>query len=623
MKQKLKISANFIFGTLVLLAFLLRSATIFQTSLISTELSWLNFLTDDFSLRQLPFFFYKLLLDLAGSIAPQNDFALRLPSLLASSCAVGLSYLIGERLRLRFPGLCAAIILLLSKVYIWPGQLLSPLALSTCLYLLFVYLWIGFYQSRSFSSKRGIVLLLVGLIAMLSSATLAIIIPLFCLLTFPFIAAEQRKQQIAGLLVALLAVLPLTFLLFGDRAKSGLIWTADGFEPAAAIIVLLNDSKLLLMALVLLFLIGLFSKLPLRATNWRPQLLIIAMAIPGIVGPFLLAEGNRVDPMDLAFAWPLVLILIFSLLNFKNKSLQRLSGALSLLLLGGALISLFLGGALTEQKGGVYKEHLQHLSEQIANVGEENLVSLFFPRKSQELEYYKRELLEKHQFDYVELPGFMELARLPDQLRAKNKDYLFFAWSSLTVHPEVLSIIESVYPYQLAKREIGHSCSFLYSKQPEGDFAEFLWIRKPEVLESIDEYDQEYTCIEEPAGTACKVIAGQAVFFSNQLEADALLPRHCLEMQAELKASNLPNNPARFKIEIQRFGRRVYELQATVKWYLFDSEDYYKAYFSFQLPELEVPLDEHTELKLYFSNLQGNSIWLRNPRFALREQWWY
>lgn len=408
-----------------------------------------------------------------------TPFAVRLPFVILGCLSLGLFYLIAKDWVGTNRALIALSIFACSQFPILYSQLARPYAPGLFFSLMFVLAWskIVFQKenSKPTFAKWNLLLVIGGVGAMYSHYFSFLFVGLVGIVGLIFIRENKTRlfYLVAGVLMFLLYI-PNANVFITHFSVGGLGGDGGWLGPPSkyAIVEFLfytlnNDWLLLIYLMVIVFAALLLNKFGLGNRKIFFLSLVLGL-LPVLIAYFYSIVKNPVFQYSiLVFGYPLIVIAICSLIELKNKLIEKALVVLTLLLF-------FYSSAISKkyystEQFAVFKELVEDVKTYTDQYGEKNIEYTVNVIKPFYFNYYFKHDVLKSNFVQYRCNDNLTYTELDSILKHSTKKYFLHAWSNNYHAPELEYRIRKYFPYLIKKDIHFNSGIYLFSKKASNE----------------------------------------------------------------------------------------------------------------------------------------------------------
>ena len=408
-----------------------------------------------------------------------TPFTVRLPFVILGCLSLGLFYFIAKDWIGTNRALIALSIFACSQFPILYSQLARPYSPGLFFSLLFVLAWskivIQKENSKPTFTKWNLLLVIGGAGAMYSHYFSFLFVGLVGLAGLIFIKENKTRLYylLAGLLMFLLYipnanVFITHFSVGGLGGDGGWLGPPGKYAMAEFLFYSLNNDWLLLIYLLVIVLAALLLNKFDLANRKMFFLSLVLGLLPVLIAYFYSIVKNPVFQYSiLVFGYPLIIIAACSLIEFKNKRIEKALVVLTLFLFFYS--SAFSKKYYSTEQFAVFKELVEDVKTYSDLYGEKNIEYTVNVIKPFYFNYYFQNDKLKSNFVQYRCNDNSTYLELDSILKNSTKKYFLHAWSNNYHAPELEYRIRKYFPY-LIKQDIHfNSGVYLFSKQASNE----------------------------------------------------------------------------------------------------------------------------------------------------------
>ncbi len=487
-----------------------------------------------------------------------TPFTVRLPFVILGCLSLGLFYLIAKDWIGTNRALIALSIFACSQFPILYSQLARPYSPGLFFSLLFVLAWskivIQKENSKPTFTKWNLLLVIGGAGAMYSHYFSFLFVGLVGLAGLIFIKENKTRLYylLAGVLMFLLYipnanVFITHFSVGGLGGDGGWLGPPGKYAIVEFLFYLLNNDLLLLIYLLVIVLAALLlNKFDLVNRKMFFLSLVLGL-LPVLIAYFYSIVKNPVFQYSiLVFGYPLIIIAACSLIEFKNKRIEKALVVLTLFLFFYS--SAFSKKYYSTEQFAVFKELVEDVKTYSDLYGEKNIEYTVNVIKPFYFNYYFQNDKLKSNFVQYRCNDNSTYLELDSILKNSTKKYFLHAWSNNYHAPELEYRIRKYFPY-LIKQDIHfNSGVYLFSKQAsnEKETANVLFEEK-------NDFEKNYWNLDEKLfKSSTDAISGEHVSivdstleygatYTNSLQQIKLDKNKSLVVELNVKSTQLPS----------------------------------------------------------------------------------
>ena len=431
-----------------------------------------------------------------------TPFAVRLPFVILGCLSLGLFYSIAKDWVGPNRALIALSIFACSQFPILYSQLARPYAPGLFFSLLFVLAWskIVFQKenSKPTFTQWNLLLVIGGVGAMYSHYFSFLFVGLVGLAGLIFIREYKTRlfYLVAGILMFLLYipnanVFITHFSVGGLGGDGGWLGPPGKYAIAEFLFYSLNNDWLLLIYLLVIVLAALFLN-KFELVNRKMFFLSLVLGLlPVLIAYFYSIVKNPVFQYSiLVFGYPLIVTAICSLIEFKNKRIEKALVVLTLLLF-------FYSSAISKkyystEQFAVFKELVEDVKIYTDQYGDKNIEYTVNVIKPFYFNYYFGHDRLKSNFVQYRCNDNTTYLELDSILKHSTKKYFLHAWSNNYHAPELEYRIRKYFPY-LIKQDIHfNSGIYLFSKETSKEK-----VTSSVLFEEKNDFEKNYWNLDE------------------------------------------------------------------------------------------------------------------------------
>jgi uncharacterized membrane protein len=487
-----------------------------------------------------------------------TPFVVRLPFVILGCLSLGLFYLISKDWVGTNRALIALSIFACSEFPILYSQLARPYSPGLFFSLLFVLAWskIVFQKenSKPTFTKWNLLLVIGGVGAMYSHYFSFLFVGLVGLAGLIFIRENKTLKYylMAGVLMFLLYIpnanVFLTHFSVGGLGGDGGWLGAPGrFAIFEFLFYSLNNDWMLVSYLLIIVIAALLMNKFKMVSKKIFFVSIILGFLPVLIAYFYSLFKNPVFQYSiLVFGYPLIVIAICSVLDFKNTTIAK-----SLVVLTTVLF--FYSSAISKkyystEQFAVFKELVDDVKSYSNQYGEKNIEYTANVIKPFYFNYYfESDKLKSNfiQFRCNDNSTYMELDSI---LKYSTKNYFLHAWSNNYHAPELEFRIRKYYPY-LIKQDIHFNsgiCLFSKNASDEKDISNVLFEEKNDFEKNNWNLDEKLfkTSTDAVSGEHVSIVDSTLEYgatYSNSLQQIKLDKNKSLVVELNVNSTQLPS----------------------------------------------------------------------------------
>lgn len=486
-----------------------------------------------------------------------TPFVVRLPFVILGCLSLGLFYLIAKDWIGTNRALIALSIFACSDFPILYSQLARPYSPGLFFSLLFVLAWskIVFQKENSKHSfnRWNIILVLGGVGAMYSHYFSFLFVGLTGLAGLFFI--NENKQRLYYLLTGItmfilylpnVNVMMTHFSVGGLGGEGGWLGAPGRFAIFEFLFYSLNNDWMLV-AYILIVVIAALLMNKFKMVNKKIFLVSIILGfLPVLIAYFYSVFKNPVFQYSiLVFGYPLIVIAICSLLDFKNTTLAK-----SLVVL---TITLFFYSSVISKKYyqteqfAVFKDIAVDIEDYTSKYGLENIEYTVNVIKPYYINYYLSHSENKIPFLQYSCNNDYAYLALDSILKQSNKKYFLHAWSNNYHAPELEFRIRKHFPYLIESDIHFNSGIYLFSKDSSHQLTQ-----KNILFEEKNDFEKNYWNLDDKLfKSSSYAISGRNVSivdstleygatYTNSLQQIKLTKNKSLVVELNVNSSQLP-----------------------------------------------------------------------------------
>jgi len=487
-----------------------------------------------------------------------TPFTVRLPFVILGCLSLGLIYLIAKDWLGTNRALIALSIFACSQFPILYSQLARPYSPGLFFSLLFVLAWskivIQKENSKPTFTKWNLLLVIGGAGAMYSHYFSFLFVGLVGLAGLIFIKENKTRLYylLAGVLMFLLYIpnanVFITHFRFGGLGgDGGWLGPPGKYAMAEFLFYSLNNDWILLVYLLVIVTATLILNKVKFVNRKIFFLLLILGLLPVLIAYFYSILKNPVFQYSiLVFGYPLIIIAACSLIEFKNKRIEKALVVLTLFLFFYS--SAFSKKYYSTEQFAVFKELVEDVKTYSDLYGEKNIEYTVNVIKPNYFNYYFENDKLKSNFIQYRCNDNSTYLELDSILKQPTKKYFLHAWSNNYHAPELEYRIRKYFPY-LIKQDIHfNSGIYLFSKQAsnEKEIATVLFEEK-------NDFEKNYWNLDEKLfKSSTDAISGEHVSivdstleygatYTNSLQQIKLDKNKSLVVELNVNSTQLPS----------------------------------------------------------------------------------
>lgn len=487
-----------------------------------------------------------------------TPFTVRLPFVILGCLSLGLFYLIAKDWLGTNRALIALSIFACSQFPILYSQLARPYSPGLFFSLLFVLAWskivIQKENSNPTFTKWNLLLVIGGAGAMYSHYFSFLFVGLVGLAGLIFIKENKTRLYylIAGVLMFLLYipnanVFITHFSVGGLGGDGGWLGPPGKYAMAEFLFYSLNNDWILLVYLLVIVSATLILN-NVRFVNRKIFFLSLILGLlPVLIAYFYSIVKNPVFQYSiLVFGYPLIIIAACSLIEFKNKRIEKALAVLTLFLFFYS--SAFSKKYYSTEQFAVFKELVEDVKTYSDLYGEKNIEYTVNVIKPFYFNYYFEKDKLKSNFVQYRCNDNSTYLELDSILKHSTKKYFLHAWSNNYHAPELEYRIRKYFPY-LIKQEIHfNSGIYLFSKHASNEK-----VIATVLFEEKNDFEKNYWNLDEKLfKSSTDAISGEHVSivdstleygatYTNSLQQIKLDKNKSLVVELNVKSTQLPS----------------------------------------------------------------------------------
>lgn len=487
-----------------------------------------------------------------------TPFAVRLPFVILGCLSLGLFYLIAKDWVGTNRALIALSIFACSQFPILYSQLARPYAPGLFFSLMFVLAWskIVFQKenSKPTFAKWNLLLVIGGVGAMYSHYFSFLFVGLVGIVGLIFIRENKTRlfYLVAGVLMFLLYI-PNANVFITHFSVGGLGGDGGWLGPPSkyAIVEFLfytlnNDWLLLIYLMVIVFAALLLNKFGLGNRKIFFLSLVLGL-LPVLIAYFYSIVKNPVFQYSiLVFGYPLIVIAICSLIELKNKLIEKALVVLTLLLF-------FYSSAISKkyystEQFAVFKELVEDVKTYTDQYGEKNIEYTVNVIKPFYFNYYFKHDVLKSNFVQYRCNDNLTYTELDSILKHSTKKYFLHAWSNNYHAPELEYRIRKYFPYLIKKDIHFNSGIYLFSKKASNEkvISNVLFEEKNDFEKNYWNLDQKLfkSSANSLSGVYVSIVDSTLEYgatYTNSLQQIKLDKNKSLVVELNVNSSQLPS----------------------------------------------------------------------------------
>ena len=487
-----------------------------------------------------------------------TPFAVRLPFVILGCLSLGLFYLIAKDWVGTNRALIALSIFACSQFPILYSQLARPYAPGLFFSLMFVLAWskIVFQKenSKPTFAKWNLLLVIGGVGAMYSHYFSFLFVGLVGIVGLIFIRENKTRlfYLVAGVLMFLLYI-PNANVFITHFSVGGLGGDGGWLGPPSkyAIVEFLfytlnNDWLLLIYLMVIVFAALLLNKFGLGNRKIFFLSLVLGL-LPVLIAYFYSIVKNPVFQYSiLVFGYPLIVIAICSLIELKNKLIEKALVILTLLLF-------FYSSAISKkyystEQFAVFKELVEDVKTYTDQYGEKNIEYTVNVIKPFYFNYYFKHDVLKSNFVQYRCNDNLTYTELDSILKHSTKKYFLHAWSNNYHAPELEYRIRKYFPYLIKKDIHFNSGIYLFSKKASNEkvISNVLFEEKNDFEKNYWNLDQKLfkSAANALSGVYVSIVDSTLEYgatYTNSLQQIKLDKNKSLVVELNVNSSQLPS----------------------------------------------------------------------------------
>jgi hypothetical protein len=486
-----------------------------------------------------------------------TPFVVRLPFVILGCLSLGLFYSIAKEWIGVNRALIALAIFSCSEFPILYSQLARPYSPGLFFSLLFVFAWtkIIFQNKKSGTAftKWDLFLIIGGVGAMYSHYFSFLFVGLVGLAGLFFIKENKKRifYLLAGAIMFLLYIPNLNvfvthFSVGGLGGDGGWLGPPGKYAILEFFFYFLNDDWLLVAYLIIIASAALILNKFQLVTRKMFFISLILGLLPALIAYFYSVFKNPVFQYSiLVFGYPLILIAICSVIDFRNQLVAKSVVVLTLFLFFYSAV--FSKKHYSTEQFAVFKELVEDVKKYTDQYGEKDIEFTVNVIKPYYFNYYFDKDDIKPNFVQYRCNDNTTYKELDSILRCSTKKYFLHAWSNNYHAPELEFRIRKYYPYLIKQDLHFNSGIYFFSKEKsiEKNISTILF-------EERNDFEKNYWNLDEKLfKTTSDAISGKNVSivdsileygatYTNSLQQIKLSKNKSLVVELNVQSSQLP-----------------------------------------------------------------------------------
>ena len=486
-----------------------------------------------------------------------TPFIVRLPFVILGCLSLGLFYLIAKDWIGTNRALIALSIFACSEFPILYSQLARPYSPGVFFSLLFVLAWskIVFQKenSKPFFNRWNIILVIGGVGAMYSHYFSFLLVGLVGLAGLFFIKENKKRifYLLSGAIMFLLYIPNLNvfvthFSVGGLGGEGGWLGAPGRFAVFEFLFYSLNNDWVLVAYLIIVATAALILN-KFQLVNRRMFFISLILGLlPVLIAYFYSVFKNPVFQYSiLVFGYPLILIAICTLIDFRNQLVAKSAVVLTLFLFFYSAV--FSKKYYSTEQFAVFKELVEDVKKYTDQYGEKNIEYTVNVIKPYYFNYYFDKDDIKPNFVQYRCNDNTTYKELDSILKSSTKKYFLHAWSNNYHAPELEFRIRKYFPYLIKQDLHFNSGIYFFSKEKsiEKNISTILF-------EERNDFEKNYWNLDENLfKTTSDAISGKNVSivdsaleygatYTNSLQQIKLTKNKSLVVELNVQSSQLP-----------------------------------------------------------------------------------
>jgi hypothetical protein len=486
-----------------------------------------------------------------------TPFVVRLPFVILGCLSLGLFYLIAKDWIGTNRALIALSIFACSEFPILYSQLARPYSPGVFFSLLFVLAWskIVFQKenSKPFFNRWNIILVIGGVGAMYSHYFSFLFVGLVGLAGLFFIKENKKRifYLLSGAIMFLLYIPNLNvfvthFSVGGLGGEGGWLGAPGRFAVFEFLFYSLNNDWVLVAYLIIVATAALILN-KFQLVNRRMFFISLILGLlPVLIAYFYSVFKNPVFQYSiLVFGYPLILIAICSLIDFRNQLVAKSAVVLTLFLFFYSAV--FSKKYYSTEQFAVFKELVEDVKKYTDQYGEKNIEYTVNVIKPYYFNYYFDKDDIKPNFVQYRCNDNTTYKELDSILRSSTKKYFLHAWSNNYHAPELEFRIRKYFPYLIKQDLHFNSGIYLFSKNASGakDISNVLFEEKNDFEKNYWNLDAKLfkSSSDAISGKNVSIVDSALEYgatYTNSLQQIKLTKNKSLVVELNVQSSQLP-----------------------------------------------------------------------------------